>query len=137
MFKNYFKAAFRNFKKNKITTVINVLGLSIGISAALIIFKKQQQIVFADNNYFSIFPYEWIAGNAKSSLINPYQLVLSESRAQQYFHNTPVSQLIGKTVVFSDTIRTTITGIVKDLKQNSDFKYDAFISLSTLPSGTL
>jgi putative ABC transport system permease protein len=215
MFKNYLKAAFRNFKKNKITTVINVLGLSIGISAALIIFmlveydysfdkyepdanriyrivsdgngwknsgvpvpahqavqqnvsgiqttalflqyndwntkvsvpqgnnkvpkifKKQQQIVFADNNYFSIFPYEWIAGNAKSSLLNPYRLVLSESRAQQYFPNTPVSQLIGKTVVFSDTIRTTITGIVKDLKPNSDFKYDAFISLSTIPSGTL
>ncbi|MEP6712717.1 MAG: ABC transporter permease, partial [Ferruginibacter sp.] len=38
MFKNYFKTALRNFKKNKLTTFINVLGLSIGISAALIIF---------------------------------------------------------------------------------------------------
>lgn len=38
MFKNYFNTALRNFRKNKLTTFINVLGLSIGISAALIIF---------------------------------------------------------------------------------------------------
>ena len=38
MFKNYFKTALRSFKKNKIATFINVLGLSIGISASLIIF---------------------------------------------------------------------------------------------------
>ena len=38
MFKNYFKTAFRNFWKNKAITGINVLGLSIGISASLVIF---------------------------------------------------------------------------------------------------
>ena len=38
MFKNYFKTALRIFRKNKATTLINVLGLSIGISSALIIF---------------------------------------------------------------------------------------------------
>ncbi len=38
MFKNYFKTAFRNFWRNKSFSVINVLGLSIGISASLIIF---------------------------------------------------------------------------------------------------
>ena len=38
MLKNYFKTAFRNFWRNKIFSSINVLGLSIGISAALVIF---------------------------------------------------------------------------------------------------
>ena len=38
MFKNYFKTAFRVFTRNKAFTAINILGLSIGISAALIIF---------------------------------------------------------------------------------------------------
>lgn len=38
MLKNYFKTAIRNFTKNKFTTLINVLGLSIGISGGLIIF---------------------------------------------------------------------------------------------------
>ncbi len=38
MFKNYFTTTFRNFWRNKSFSVINVLGLSIGISASLIIF---------------------------------------------------------------------------------------------------
>src|SRR5215207_8745727 len=38
MFKNYFIIAFRNFWRNKVFSTINVLGLSIGISAALVIF---------------------------------------------------------------------------------------------------
>ena len=38
MLKNYFVTAFRSFWRNKVFTAINVLGLSIGISAALVIF---------------------------------------------------------------------------------------------------
>lgn len=38
MFKNFFKTAFRVFARNKAFAAINVLGLSIGVSAALIIF---------------------------------------------------------------------------------------------------
>src|SRR5436190_7933653 len=35
---NYFKTCFKIFRRNKFFTAINILGLSIGISAALIIF---------------------------------------------------------------------------------------------------
>lgn len=38
MFKNYLIVALRNFRRNKTFSIINVLGLSIGISAALVIF---------------------------------------------------------------------------------------------------
>src|SRR5450432_3422028 len=38
MIKNYFTTAFRNFWRNKTFSLINVFGLSIGISASLVIF---------------------------------------------------------------------------------------------------
>jgi ABC-type antimicrobial peptide transport system permease subunit len=38
MFKNYFKTAWRSISRNKIFSVINILGLAIGISASLLIF---------------------------------------------------------------------------------------------------
>jgi len=38
MFKNYFKTAVRNLKRNKSFAIINVLGLAVGIAACLLIF---------------------------------------------------------------------------------------------------
>ena len=38
MIKNYLKIAFRGFWKHKLFTLINIIGLSIGISAALVIY---------------------------------------------------------------------------------------------------
>ncbi|TAN17940.1 MAG: FtsX-like permease family protein [Chitinophagaceae bacterium] len=101
------------------------------------VFKKQQDIVFADSSYFDIFPHQWLAGNATASLNTPYQLVLSESRAKLYFPNLPLSQIIGKTVVFNDTINTVISGIVKDLMSATDFNNKEFIALSTIPNSGL
>ena len=37
MFKNYFKLAFRNIVKNKVFSTINILGLAVGMSVALLI----------------------------------------------------------------------------------------------------
>jgi putative ABC transport system permease protein len=37
MIKNYFKTAFRNLRKNKLYTSINIFGLAVGLSACLLI----------------------------------------------------------------------------------------------------
>src|SRR5450631_305346 len=38
MFKNYFKTAFRNLKRNKTYAFINTLGLTVGIASCLLLF---------------------------------------------------------------------------------------------------
>ncbi|MDF2188108.1 ABC transporter permease [Paraflavitalea sp. CAU 1676] len=37
MFRNYFKTAFRNFRRNKAYSIINILGLSIGLACGMLI----------------------------------------------------------------------------------------------------
>src|SRR3954463_1112467 len=37
MFKNYFKTAFRSVRKNKLYAAINIVGLTVGIAACLLI----------------------------------------------------------------------------------------------------
>ena len=38
MFKNYLKSAVRSLKRNKSYAIINVLGLTVGVVASLLIF---------------------------------------------------------------------------------------------------
>ena len=218
MYKNYFKTAWRNFLHTKIFSLINVTGLSIGISACLVIFlivhydftfdkfekdgsriyrvvsnyisggesykssgvpypmwnavndevtgldevaafqlwygdvkvsvpgvnnnqlvvfKKQTHIVFADDNYFKLLQYEWIAGSPKTSLQQPYQVVLTESNAKLYFPNLSGNEIIGKELYFDKTLHTTVTGIVKDIDQNTDFTFKTFLSKASLVTAGL
>ncbi len=218
MLKNYFKTAFRNLLRNKSFSFINIIGLSIGISAALVIFlivqydfsfdkfhknrtriyrvvtifnfsgetyknsgipyplantvrkestgldiiipftrwqenqklvipaepgipiltlKKYEKPIFTDESYFKLIPYHWIAGNAEHSLLAPNQVVITEKVAHIYFPRIPITQIIGKEIVFDDTVRTTVTGIVKNLEGNTDFNFTTFISRITLEKTTL
>ncbi len=49
MFKNYFKTAWRSLWKNKTTTFINVTGLAVGMTAAVLIFLWVQNEMSFDN----------------------------------------------------------------------------------------
>ncbi|MGC4035866.1 MAG: ABC transporter permease [Chitinophagaceae bacterium] len=217
MIKNYFKTAFRSLAKNKVFSLINIAGLSIGISAALVIFlivaydfsfdkfekgrdriyrvvsdfvfsgenyhnsgvtypmgyavqkeltgienvthfwtydeskisvpqngnpnaavfKKQKNIIFADDNYLSLVGYSWLAGSSATALQNANQTVLSESSAKVYFPNLSPSEILGREINFNDTTRTRVTGVVKDLTMNTDFKFKIFISKATLEHGMM
>lgn len=92
-------------------------------------FKKQKDIMFAPPEYFNLIKYEWVAGNPGTQ---PFQTVLTESHAQLYFPGLTMGEIIGKELYFNDTLHTTITGIVEDLKENNDFTFKTFISYSTL-----
>ena len=51
MIKNYFKIAFRNLKKNKGFTAINIVGLAIGMAAAMLIMLWVSSQLNFDNTY--------------------------------------------------------------------------------------
>jgi putative ABC transport system permease protein len=86
--------------------------------------------------YFDVFKYEWLAGNA-TSLNEPFKVVLSENRAKMYFGNIPLDKMIGKTVIYDDSVKTSVSGIVRDWDKNTDFGFTDFISVSTAPKSIL
>ncbi len=51
MFKNNLKVAFRTLRKNKIYTTINILGLTIGIAASLLIFRMVSYELSFNKNF--------------------------------------------------------------------------------------
>jgi putative ABC transport system permease protein len=93
--------------------------------------------IIAEQQYFSIFKYKWLAGNPATALKSPFAVVLTESKAQQYFGNISADALIGKQVVYDDSLTVSVSGIVKEWNENSDLNYTDFISFSTIKNSFL
>lgn len=51
MFKNYLKTAFRNIIRNKVSSVINITGLAIGIASCILIFLYVQNELSYDKHH--------------------------------------------------------------------------------------
>lgn len=102
-----------------------------------VIFKKQQHIVFADEHYFNIFNYQWLAGAPQTALQQPWQVVLTASKAMLYFPGIQPTAIIGRELYLNDTLRLTVTGIIKDLDGNTDLNFTTFIARATLETTNL
>lgn len=100
-------------------------------------FKKQTDIVFTTPSYFEMVPFEWQAGAGPQSLTKPFSVVLTASRARQYFNNLSFTEMIGMEILYGDKVTAVVTGIVKDLDEITDFTAREFISYSTIAKTSL
>lgn len=157
MFSNYFKTAFRNLWRSKVFSLINIVGLSIGLACCMLIFLYakdelsfdrfhnnanriyrltadtktpagntikssatgmmpgpsftmqvpevesfvrvgkeifttrqgnnifDQEVLYADNNFFSFFIFPMLEGNPATALKEAHSVVLSKETAEKYF----------------------------------------------------
>ncbi|MGZ8525009.1 MAG: ABC transporter permease [Chitinophagaceae bacterium] len=96
------------------------------------VFKNQKNIVFADEEYFKVFDYTWLAGLSQNALKEPFQVILTESRARAYFGSTAISKIPGLELLYDDTVKATVIGVVKDFEHPSDLVFKEFLSRATL-----
>ncbi len=94
-------------------------------------------VILTEPQYFEIFKYDWLAGNQVTALSEPFRVVISENEARKYFGNIPLDQIMGKTIIYDDSLGLVVTGIVKDWNKNTDFKFRDFISYSTIQNSFL
>jgi putative ABC transport system permease protein len=94
--------------------------------------KVVSDVILTEPAYFGIFNYEWLVGNPVAGLTDPFKVVLSENKAREYFGAIPLSEMIGREVIYNDSLRLLVSGIVKDYPKNSDFVFKEFISLATI-----
>jgi len=99
--------------------------------------SKPDEVIIADSGYFSIFKYEWLAGNPTAALNDAFKVVLTEDKAKQYFGSIAPAAMIGKNIIYEDSLQVTVSGIVKNWTDNSDFAKTDFISFATIQSSFL
>ncbi|MGN6354889.1 MAG: ABC transporter permease [Parafilimonas sp.] len=88
---------------------------------------KQNDILFADNNFFKIFSYTFLYGDAASALSQPNSTVITESLAKKIFGD--VAQALNQTIYFGESEPVKITGIIKDVPQNSHLQFSGIRSM--------
>jgi ABC-type antimicrobial peptide transport system permease subunit len=94
--------------------------------------KEQSDIIIAEPQYFTVFRYQWLTGDPATALKAPFSLVITESKAHKYFGSIPLEEIVGRTVIYNDSLTLTVTGVVKDLARNTILSFRDFISFSTV-----
>ena len=202
MFGNYLKIAVRNIIKHKGASFLNVLGLSIGIAACILIFLYvqfelsydryhknseriyrigqeiaylnartaatsaplaevlvtefpeilstarmrnieesivrlddkgflEEKIFWADPQIFELFSFDFLRGDPKEALIDPYSIVISENTARKYFgREDPIGKVLTCNIRARD-LEMVITGVYKNMPPNSHFLADLMVPFET------
>ena len=88
----------------------------------------EEKTYLADSAFFHIFSFPFIAGDRMQAMNNPGSIVLSASMAKKYFGS---SDPIGKILQINSQRDLKVTGVFKDLPENSHLDFNALISFNT------
>lgn len=193
---NYLKLTWRNLYKNKAFSVINIVGLAIGMASAMLILlwiqnevsydqfhEKKDRIYEAwnraefsgklqswnttpkvlartlekdfpevemavradwqrsvlavvgekrlkikgnivDSMFLHMFSFPLVKGNIDNALKAPYGIVVTETLAKKLFGE---EEPMGKNILIDNRDNFTVTGVIKDLPNNTRFKFEALV----------
>ncbi len=205
MIKNYFKTAWRNLWKNKTFSLINVMGLALGLACSLLIilwvkdeyrvdafhkkgtqlysvYEKQfrdgvvdafhggpgimademkkvlPEVQYATNyawnelrtfeangkiikesgnhageDFFKMFTYPLLAGNAITALQSPSDIAISKKMAEQFFGSP--AEAIGKTIRYQNERDFKINAVFDNLPKNSTAQFDYILTWQNFLEG--
>lgn len=198
MLKNYFKVAIRNLWRNKTFSIINIMGLALGLACSLLImlwvkdeydvdafhtngtrlysvyerqnhdgqwsafhatpavmademkrvlpevqyatnyswnelatFEANNKIIKENGNYagqdfFKMFSYHLLEGNAITALQMPSDIAISKKMAEDFFGSP--AEAIGKTIRYRDKADFKITAVFDNVPQNSTKQFDYILN---------
>jgi len=90
---------------------------------------KVDNICYTDSSVFTVFSFRLISGNPETALKEPFTAVLTEKTAEKMFGD---ENPVGQTVRYNNNDSYLITGVVEDPPENSQLKFGALLSFTTL-----
>ncbi len=93
---------------------------------------KETDVFAADASFFNVFSFPLVKGDPRAALADPNTVVLSESLASKCFGS---EEALNKTIEIQVVGQRTphkVTGIMRDIPENSHFRFEMLISLVTL-----
>lgn len=96
----------------------NVSRLVDGVKIMLGTTNKRflEEIRFVDPAFLEMFSLEFIEGNPKTALSQPYSIILTENMASKHFAE---KDALGQEILFSQEKSLLVTGVIKEIPENS------------------
>jgi len=88
---------------------------------------NEYKVTYADADIFKVFTLPFVKGDPETALSEPNTVVITESIAQKYFGEDEA--LESTLTIGSRDFR--ITGVIRDIPNNSHFQFNVFRSLQT------
>ncbi|MFT3750498.1 MAG: ABC transporter permease [Agriterribacter sp.] len=77
---------------------------------------------YVDSSFFSMFTFPFTEGNAQSAFPQLYSMVITQSTAKKFFGDD--KNVVGKTVRVDNKQDYIISGVIKDIPQNSSVTFE-------------
>jgi len=88
-------------------------------NAGLEIIKSNEDIYFAEPDFFDVVNINWKYGKPAEALKAPNSITLSESVAIKYFGG--IQQAVGKSITLGNRTQLRVTGVFQDMPENTSF----------------
>ncbi|HUU04624.1 MAG TPA: ABC transporter permease [Patescibacteria group bacterium] len=86
-------------------------------------------VLYADENVFKVFTWPMIKGDPQKALSAPHTIVITEEIAERCFGKM---NPLGRILKFGEEDAFVVTGVVKNVPDNSSINFDALCSFKTL-----
>ena len=87
-----------------------------------------ENVLFADDNFFSVFSMPLLSGDPKTVLSDIHSIVISEEVAQKYFNTTDAVGKMMELKIDDNFEVFTVSGVAKKCPQNSSIQFESVIS---------
>ncbi|MEP7258938.1 MAG: ABC transporter permease [Flavitalea sp.] len=91
---------------------------------------SEDKLFFADSSFFTLFTYPFISGDPAKALTDANTVVISDSLARKLFGQ---EDAMGKTIFINGGLPFKITGVIREVPENSHIKFNAMASIVTGP----
>ncbi len=82
---------------------------------------------FVDSGFFNVFSFPLLKGDAKTALAGNYNIVITQKLAKKLFGD---DEAMGKVVRIDSVDNFTVTGVMKDLPNNTAFNFEYLLPWS-------
>lgn len=78
-------------------------------------------------DFLKMFSFDFVAGDRNTALNEQYSIVIDESTAKALFGD---KEALGQYILFAGSREVKVTGVIKDIPEQSTIRYDYFITMA-------